>query len=90
MTYGAWGAFLAIIVFGVSALLAVGKVSVGLANAWASHASKKSVSAAAARASFAAKTVAVRKVLCAIGILLGAFVAVYTGMLLMTCLLYTS
>ena len=84
MTYGAWGAFLAIIVFGVSALLAVGKVSVGLANAWASHASKKSVSAAAARASFAAKTVAVRKVLCAIGILLGAFVAVYTGMLLMT------
>ena len=56
MTFGAWGAFAAIVVFGLSAIFATEKVKVP-ANA--------------------------RRMLAIIGIVLGAFVAVYTGMLLM-------
>lgn len=67
MTYGAWGAFAAIIVFGLSAVLAVGKVERHLANS----------------AERAKGLVRMRKVLAVIGIALGLFVAVYTGMLLM-------
>lgn len=67
MTYGAWGAFAAIGVFGVSAVLALESV-------------KKRFFASPARAK---RLMCVRKVLAGIGIALGVFVAVYTGMLLM-------
>lgn len=56
MTFGAWGAFAAIVVFGLSAIFATEKVKV---------------------------PASVRRTLAIIGIILGAFVAVYTGMLLM-------
>ncbi len=56
MTFGAWGAFAAIVVFGLSAIFATEKVKV---------------------------PASVRRTLAIIGIVLGAFVAVYTGMLLM-------
>lgn len=69
MTYGAWGAFAAMVVFAVSALLATRPVGVWLAKKWKW---------------FGKKGVALRRVLAGIGIVLAAFVAVYTGMLLMT------
>ena len=56
MTFGAWGAFAAIVVFGLSAIFATEKVKV---------------------------PAGVRRTLAIVGIALGAFVAVYTGMLLM-------
>lgn len=56
MTFGAWGAFAAIVVFGLSAIFATEKVKV---------------------------PASARRTLAIIGIVLGAFVAVYTGMLLM-------
>lgn len=56
MTFGAWGAFAAIVVFGLSAIFSTEKVKV---------------------------PASVRRALAIIGIVLGAFVAVYTGMLLM-------
>ena len=68
MTYGAWGAFAAMAVFAVSALLATRPVGVWLAKKWKW---------------FEKRGVALRRVLAVIGIVLGAFVAVYTGMLLM-------
>lgn len=69
MTYGAWGAFAAMAVFAVSALLATRPVGVWLAKKWKW---------------FGRRGVALRRVLAVLGIALGAFVAVYTGMLLMT------
>ncbi|WP_302390874.1 NrfD/PsrC family molybdoenzyme membrane anchor subunit [Eggerthella sinensis] len=69
MTYGAWGAFAAMAVFAVSALLATRPVGVWLATKWKW---------------FKKHGVALRRVLAVIGIVLGAFVAVYTGMLLMS------
>lgn len=69
MTYGAWGAFGAIVVFGVSALLATHQV-----NAWI----------AGRFASFEAREHSIRKALAIVGAVLGAFVAFYTGMLLMS------
>lgn len=69
MTYGAWGAFAAMAVFAVSALLATRPVGVWLAKKWKW---------------FEKKGTALRRVLAVIGIALGAFVAVYTGMLLMS------
>lgn len=68
MTYGAWGAFCAVVVFGISALLATPIVSKWLAEKckW-----------------YAKRSVSLRKALAVIGIVLGGFVAVYTGMLLM-------
>ena len=68
MTYGAWGAFAAMAVFAVSALLATRPVGVWLAKKWKW---------------FEKRGIALRRVLAVIGIVLGAFVAVYTGMLLM-------
>ena len=67
MTYGAWGAFGAIAVFGLSAVLAVGEVGRRLSR----------------NAKQARLLVRARKVLAVVGIALGLFVAVYTGMLLM-------
>lgn len=69
MTYGAWGAFAAMAVFAASALLATRPVGVWLAKKWAY---------------FGKHGVALRRVLAVVGIVLGAFVAVYTGMLLMS------
>lgn len=69
MTYGAWGAFAAMAVFAVSALLATRPVGMWLAKKWKW---------------FEKKGTTLRRVLAVIGIVLGAFVAVYTGMLLMT------
>ena len=68
MTYGAWGAFAAIVVFGVSALLATEKLMapVRKRGGW-----------------LAAHETGLRSGLAIVGIVLGAFVAVYTGMLLM-------
>lgn len=68
MTYGAWGAFAAIVVFGLSALLATDKVMAPLRKrgGW-----------------LAAHEAGLRSGLAIVGIVLGAFVAVYTGMLLM-------
>ena len=68
MTYGAWGAFAAIVVFGLSALLATEPVRKALLKGSKGYAKKEQ---------------GLRKVLAVIGIALGAFVAVYTGMLLM-------
>ncbi len=68
MTYGAWGAFCAVIVFGVSAVLATPPVSKWLVARWKWYAKRDG---------------GFRRVLAAAGIALGAFVAVYTGMLLM-------
>lgn len=67
MTYGAWGAFAAMMVFGLSALLATKPFGVWLAKKckW-----------------FDAHGMKLRRVLAVIGIVLGCFVAVYTGMLL--------
>ncbi|MCI8467960.1 MAG: polysulfide reductase NrfD [Eggerthellaceae bacterium] len=67
MTLGAWGAFLAMVVFFVSALLAMPKVSSKLAEKWELYQKKGHK---------------VRRVLAIVGIVLGAFVAFYTGMLL--------
>lgn len=67
MTLGAWGAFLAIIVFAASALLATPVVVSMLSSKW--KALKGSVDK-------------IRRVLAIVGIVLSAFVAVYTGMLL--------
>lgn len=69
MTYGAWGAFAAMAVFAVSALLATRPVGVWLAKKWKW---------------FGKHGIGLRRVLAIIGIVLGAFVAVYTGMLLMS------
>ena len=68
MTYGAWGAFAAIVVFGASALLATEKLMapVRKRGGW-----------------LAAHETGLRSGLAIVGIVLGAFVAVYTGMLLM-------
>ena len=68
MTYGAWGAFAAMAVFAASALLATRPVSVRLAKKWAW---------------FEKRGMALRRALAVVGIALAAFVAVYTGMLLM-------
>lgn len=68
MTYGAWGAFGAIAAFGVSAVLATGKFAALLKGSWSWYAAHEH---------------GVRKVFAIAGILLGAFVAFYTGMLLM-------
>ena len=68
MTYGAWGAFAAIIVFGISALLATPPLKDWLSARWTW---------------FKAHERGIRSVLSGIGIALGAFVAFYTGMLLM-------
>lgn len=69
MTYGAWGAFGAIAVFGVSAVLATPKIGVWLTGKCSWYIQHEQ---------------GVRKVLAVAGIVLGAFVAFYTGMLLMT------
>lgn len=69
MTYGAWGAFGAIAVFGVSAALATPKIGVWLTGKCSWYIQHEQ---------------GVRKVLAVAGIVLGAFVAFYTGMLLMT------
>lgn len=68
MTYGAWGAFAAIVVFGASALLATEKIMAPLRKrgGW-----------------LTAHEAGLRCGLAIVGIVLGAFVAVYTGMLLM-------
>lgn len=65
MTLGAWGAFLAIVVFGVSALAGIPRIAKRFG------AKSKSYSK-------------VRRILAAVGIVLGLFVAFYTGMLLST------
>lgn len=69
MTYGAWGAFGAIVVFCASALLAMPPVDRWLTahGTW-----------------YAAHGSAVRSTLAVIGMALGVFVAFYTGMLLMS------
>lgn len=69
MTYGAWGAFGALAVFALSALLAMRPVGNWLAKHWKW---------------FKSHGMNLRAVLAWMGIVLGAFVAVYTGMLLMT------
>lgn len=69
MTYGAWGAFGALAVFFVSALLATPPVGARLAKAWKWYGKRGDK---------------LRRALAVIGLALGAFVAVYTGMLLMT------
>lgn len=69
MTYGAWGAFLAMIVFIVSALLATKGVGNWLADHWKWFTPENGTK--------------LRRILAWIGIVLGAFVAFYTGMLLM-------
>lgn len=68
MTYGAWGAFGAVVVFGISAVLATPPVSKWLAAHWKWYAKRGA---------------GLRRVFAIVGIVLGAFVAVYTGMLLM-------
>lgn len=68
MTYGAWGAFCAIVVFGVSALLATEPFAAWLC---------------ARAAWYARREKSIRRVLAVAGIVLGLFVAFYTGMLLM-------
>ncbi|MCI9129512.1 MAG: polysulfide reductase NrfD [Eggerthellaceae bacterium] len=70
MTYGAWGAFLAMIVFIVSALLATKQVGNWLNEKWKWYTPENSLK--------------LRRGLAWAGIVLGAFVAVYTGMLLMS------
>lgn len=69
MTYGAWGAFGAIAAFGVSALLATPKFGELLVTRCAWYAQHEQ---------------SVRRGFAVAGIALGAFVAFYTGMLLMT------
>ncbi len=69
MTYGAWGAFGAIAAFGVSALFATPKVAVWLTGKCSWYAQHEH---------------GVRTAFAVAGIVLGAFVAFYTGMLLMT------
>ncbi len=69
MTYGAWGAFGALAVFFVSALLAAAPVDARLQKAWKWYAKQG---------------LKLRRVLAVIGMVLAVFVAVYTGMLLMT------
>lgn len=69
MTIGAWGLFAAVVVFGLSAVLATPLFRVALG-----HVLKKEHW----------KAEGLRKVLAVAGILLGAFVAIYTGVLLMT------
>lgn len=69
MTYGAWGAFGAIVAFGVSALFATPKVATWLTGKCSWYAQHEQ---------------GVRKAFAVAGIVLGAFVAFYTGMLLMT------
>ncbi|MEF9879611.1 MAG: NrfD/PsrC family molybdoenzyme membrane anchor subunit [Clostridia bacterium] len=73
MTYGAWGAFVAILVFGLSAVLAVEKVAKRFV-----HSAKQTNQEKRAK-----QLVLTRKVLAIVGIALGVFVAIYTGMLLM-------
>lgn len=70
MTWGAWGAFLAMIVFLVSALLAMRAVGNWLNAKWKWYTADNSLK--------------LRRGLAWAGIVLGAFVAVYTGMLLMS------
>ena len=69
MTYGAWGAFAAMAVFALSALLATRPVGAWLARKWKW---------------FEKRGGALRRILAVVGIALAAFVAVYTGMLLMS------
>lgn len=69
MTYGAWGAFGAIAAFGVSALFATPKIAAWLTGKCSWYAQHEQ---------------GIRKVFAVAGIVLGAFVAFYTGMLLMT------
>lgn len=68
MTYGAWAAFCAIVVFGVSALLATEPLAARLR---------------AKAAWYARREKGIRCALAIAGIVLGLFVAFYTGMLLM-------
>ena len=68
MTYGAWGAFGAIIVFGISAVLATPQAGALIARKCSWYARREGC---------------VRRVFAVAGIALGAFVAFYTGMLLM-------
>lgn len=68
MTYGAWGAFGAIAAFGISAVLATPKAGAWLTGKCSWYAQHEQ---------------GVRKVFAFAGIALGAFVAFYTGMLLM-------
>lgn len=69
MTYGAWGAFGAIVTFGLSAVLAIDPLMELIERRWELFAKIRPM---------------VRRVLAVIGIALGAFVAFYTGTLLMT------
>lgn len=69
MTLGAWGAFAAIVVFGISAVLATEPLSIRIDSHWKGYAGVRS---------------ALRKPLAVLGIALGFFVAFYTGMLLMS------
>ena len=69
MTYGAWGAFGAIAAFGVSAVLATPQAGAWLGKTCSWYAQHEQ---------------GVRTAFAMAGIVLGAFVAFYTGMLLMT------
>lgn len=69
MTYGAWAAFFALAVFGISSLLATPAIDSALRRAWKYY---------------AARGDSLRRGFAIAGIPLGIFVAVYTGMLLMT------
>ena len=69
MTFGAWAALAAIVVFGLMAVLTTEKLVSAITNIWSS---------------LPQKIEAIRTVLTAIGIVLGVCVAVYTGMLLMS------
>lgn len=86
MTLGAWGAFGALAVFALSALLAMRPVGNWLAKRWKWFGATPKQAGDAAKSAKAAvpNGVKLRRVLAVVGIGLGAFVAVYTGMLLMT------
>ncbi|MEC4273696.1 NrfD/PsrC family molybdoenzyme membrane anchor subunit [Adlercreutzia sp. R25] len=86
MTYGAWGAFGALAVFALSALLAMRPVGNWLAKKWKwfGKTTTKADDAAKGATKAVPNGVKLRTVLAVIGIALAAFVAVYTGMLLMT------
>lgn len=86
MTYGAWGAFGALGVFALSALLATRPVGNWLAKKWKWFGETTAQKEDAAKGSRAAvpNGMKLRTVLAVIGIALAFFVAVYTGMLLMT------
>lgn len=70
MTFGAWGAFAALAVFALSGLLAMRPVGNWLNKRWKWYTAGNSKK--------------LRRILAWVGIVLGAFVAAYTGMLLMS------